>query len=473
MMRRRNYMKVLFASSEASPFVKVGGLADVIGSLPVALKDKGIEAAVIVPKHRAVSGDLEFCGSTYIKMGWRNQYAGLFKCVHEGVTFWFVDNEYYFGGESVYGYNEGEAEKYAFFALAVIELLPLMEGYPDIIHCNDWQTGLIPLLLKTRYVKKNIRTVFTVHNLKYQGIYGFQLLKDLLDIPDSLFTSEFLEFYGGVSFLKAGLIFADKITTVSPTYREEVLTPYFGERMDGVLNTRTDDFTGILNGIGNEYDPKTDIRIQYNYSVENTRNKSRCKASLQAELELARDAHAPIVAIVSRLYDQKGIDLIKCMIHELMFSTNMQLVVLGTGERGYEEFFASMVQVYPGRTAVRLCYDGTLAQRIYAGADILLMPSRFEPCGLAQLIAMKYGTVPVVRATGGLKDTVVDIENGGWGFRFDNYNAHDMADTLKRAIDLYSNKNKWNVIRKRAMSADFSWSESADKYAEVYEGLRS
>ncbi len=463
-------MKVLFASSEASPFVKVGGLADVIGSLPVALNAVGTQAAVIIPKHRSVSGDLEFCGSTFIRMGWRNQYAGLFKCVHEGVTFWFVDNEYYFGGENVYGYNEGEAEKYAFFALAVIELLPLTGFDPDIIHCNDWQTGLIPLLLKTRFKEKNIRSVFTVHNLKYQGIYGFQLLKDLLDVPDTLFTSEFLEFYGGVSFLKAGLVFADKITTVSRTYREEVLTPYFGERMDGVLRSRIDDFFGILNGIGREFDPATDTRIPYNYSAENTRNKSRCKSSLQAELELEKDAQTPIVAVISRLYDQKGIDLIKCMIHELMFSSGMQFILLGTGEREYEDFFASLTSVYPGRVAVHLGYDGALAQRIYAGADIFLMPSRFEPCGLAQLIAMKYGTVPVVRATGGLNDTVTDVNDGGYGFRFDNYNAHEMADALKRAVTLYGNRPKWNAVRKKAMSADFSWKTSAESYAELYAG---
>ena len=465
-------MKVLFAASEAAPFAKVGGLADVVGSLPTELIKKGIEAYVIMPKHKCVSSyTAEFIGSINIKMGWRNQYAGLFTAKHEGVTFYFVDNEYYFGGDKIYGYSDGETEKYAFFSRAVIEFFPLMGFTPDIINLNDWQTGLIAFLLKTQYEGLNIKTVFTIHNLEFQGMCGFSMLKELLDVPEEYFNSEALEFYGGASFLKAGLLYSDKLATVSPTYREETLTPYFGQRMEGVLNMRKEDYSGILNGVGSEFDPENDTLIKYNYSANVLQNKARCKKSLRKELSLEDDANAPIIAIVSRLYSQKGLDLVKCVIHELLFSYNFQLVVLGTGEREFEDFFESLCNIYGGRVAVKLKYDNALAHRIYAGSDLFLMPSKYEPCGLSQLIAMKYGTLPIVRATGGLNDTVKDVESNGWGFRFENQNAHEMADAIKRALDFYKNKRAFSAARKRAMNADFSWNTSADEYIKIYKAL--
>ena len=467
-------MKVLFAASEAAPFAKVGGLADVVGSLPVELSKNGVEAAIILPKYKVIDFNKYPCnyiGNKYVSMGWRNQYAGLFELDYRGIKVFFVDNEYYFGGDKIYGYMEGEAEKYGFFCRAVLELLPMTGFWPDIIHCNDWQTGLIPVLLKTQYQHYNIKTVLTIHNLKYQGTFGTDVLKELMGFDDSMFTSDKLEFYGGASFLKGGLLYADKITTVSPTYRAETLSSYFGEQMEGVLACRGDNYWGILNGIDyTDYDPATDELIPYKYSAANLRNKLRDKAALQKELGL-KEEKAPIIALISRLYDQKGIDLIKAMIHELMFSSNFQLVVLGTGDKCYEYFFNELSSWYRDRVAVRLCYDNALAHRIYAASDLFLMPSRFEPCGLSQLIAMKYGAMPIVRRTGGLNDTVIDVGDGGWGFCFNNYNAHEMADSIKRAVEFYNNTEEFRKAQKRGMMQDFSWEKSAKKYIELYNQL--
>jgi len=463
-------MKVLFASSEAAPFAKVGGLADVVGSLPISLKQKGIDAEVILPLHKSVRKyNTQFIGSVNVRMGWRNQYAGLHRAVKDNVTFYFVDNEYYFGGDSIYGYSEGEAEKYAFFALAVLELFPLMRSNPDIIHCNDWQTGLIPLLLKTRYAHLNIGTVFTIHNLKYQGVCGFNLVKDLVGVEDSMFTSEQLEFYGGVSYLKCGILYSDYVTTVSPTYKNESLTPEFGERMEGVLSVRGERYIGILNGLGDEFSPERDGALKASYSAENIEGKTACKTALQSEFGLRPIKDVPVIAIVSRLFDQKGLDLIQYMAYELLFKNSFQLIVLGTGEKRYEEFFTELQANFRERVGVKLCYDEALARRLYAGADMLLMPSRFEPCGLAQLIAMRYGTLPIVRATGGLNDTVTDFACGGYGFRFTSYNAHEMGGAVQRAITAFNDKAAWREAQAKAMSADFTWARSADKYIELYD----
>ena len=465
-------MNILFAASEAAPFAKVGGLADVVGSLPAALSDKGARCAIILPMYRSCAGSAEkFLGRVTVTLGWRHQEAALYTCDYRDLPVFFVQNDYYFGGDSIYGYHEGEAEKFAFFCKAVLELLPLTGFSPDILHCNDWQTGLIPFLLKTQYPELAIKTVFTIHNLKYQGLYGFQLLKDLLNVPDELNNSEHLEFYGGTSFLKAGLLYADKLTTVSPTYREETLSPALGERMEGVLACRKDDYTGILNGLGAEFDPAADPLIPYAYSAENTRSKSRCKAALCRELGLSSDGKTPLAVIISRLYDQKGLDLVRDAADDFLVSADVSLAVLGTGDPNYETFFRDLAKKFPGRVSVTLAYDNALAHRMYAGADLFLMPSRYEPCGLAQLIAMKYGALPIVRRTGGLADTVKDVSDGGWGFCFDEYASGALTDAIRRALALYQKKPSWNAARRRAMAADFSWNESAEAYLSLYRAL--
>lgn len=462
-------MKVLFAASEAAPFAKVGGLADVIGSLPVALAQRGVETAVILPKYKVIDEKYRgsFLGSTEVSLGWRRQYAGLFALEYRGIKIFFVDNEYYFGSDSIYGYMEGEAEKYAFFSLAVLALLPLSGFMPDILHCNDWQTGLLPVLLKQR--NSPIKTVMTIHNLQYQGTFGQQVFKDLLGFSDDMFTTDRLEFYGGASFLKGGLLYADKLTTVSPTYREETLTPEYGQQMEGVLACRAKDYTGILNGLDEEdYNPANDGLIPFAYS--RPQGKAKNKAALQRELGL-KEEDVPLIALVSRLYDQKGLSLIREKLHELLFSQKFQLAVLGTGEPEYERFFSDIARWYSGRAAVHIGYDNALAHRIYAGSDLFLMPSRFEPCGLSQLIAMRYGTLPIVRRTGGLNDTVRDIGDGGWGFCFNGYDACQMADAVCRGIACYRDAAAWSSAQKRAMEQDFSWKKSAEEYEKIYKQL--
>lgn len=471
-------MKVLFAASEVSPFAKVGGLADVTGSLPGALRKERVETRVVMPKYRVIRPELMkdavFLGSTYIAMGWRRQYAGLFSLVRDGITYYFIDNEYYFGGDRVYGYMEGEAEKYAFFSLAVLELLPLMGFEPDILHCHDWQTGLIPVLLKTRFSHLNIKTVFTIHNLKYQGIYGIELLKDLMGLDDSLFTSKGLEFYGGASFIKGGLVFADRITTVSRTYAQETKTEFYGERMDGVLRSRDKDYIGILNGIDyNEYNPQTDPLIAAHYNADDISGKEKCREALEDELGLER-SHSPIIAMVGRLYEQKGLALVERMLHELLLSDDFRFIVLGSGDRGYETLFQNAQQWYNKRVRAVIGFDNALAHRIYAGADLLLMPSLFEPCGLSQMIAMRYGTLPIVRLTGGLADTVHPYnryEGTGDGFAFENFNAHDMAYTIRFALETVKDGAAKEKLIYNAMTADNSWKKSAKEYKALYRSL--
>lgn len=461
-------MRILFAASEAAPFAKAGGLADVIGSLPKEIQKHNAETAIVMPRHKCTrrfeAKEIYRCE---IEIGWRRQYAGLLECEYDGVKVYFVDNEYYFGGDSIYGYDEGEAEKYAFFSKAVIELLPFMGDF-DIIHCNDWQTGLIPCFLKNFYPQINIKTVFTVHNLKYRGIFGFRLLHDLFGFPDSLFTSETLEFYGGCSYLKAGLLYSDKITTVSPAYRDETLTAEFGEGMEGVLQMRSDDYIGILNGLGDEFNPETDTALPFNFNGSDFHNKARCKKELQKELGLNIDGSVPLFTVVARLYDQKGIDLIKGAINEVMFSRNIQLALLGSGDKYFEDFFLSLNETYRGRIKAVIGYNEALARRIYAAGDFFLMPSRFEPCGLSQLIAMRYGSLPIVRACGGLKDTVKDISEGGWGLVFNECSADKLKNEIFRACDIFDRKSAFYAARKRGAAQDTCWDKGAEKYMNIY-----
>ena len=473
-------MKVLFAASEVNPFAKVGGLADVMGSLPAALKKNGVDARVIMPKYSVIAQQykdrMEYVGYTFVSLGWRNQYAGLMRMNYNGVTVYFVDNEYYFHGGSVYGEMCAEAEKYAFFCKAVLALLPVMGFTPDILHCNDWQTGMIPVLLKREYAGLKIKSVMTIHNLKYQGTFSIDALKDYFGLPDSDFTAETLEFYGGASFLKGGLVFADKITTVSPTYAQETQTSYFGEKMDGILRARACDYYGILNGIDTEeFDPQNDPFTASPFCAENMEGKRVCKETLQREAGLAVDADVPLIGMVTRLYDQKGCAMLEEQLWELLSKEDFQLVVLGTGEKRYESLFRNAQRCYNTRVAALMRYDNAMAHRIYAGADFFLMPSLFEPCGLSQMIAMRYGTLPIVRETGGLKDTVESYnqyEQTGNGFSFSEANAYDMAFTVRMALRVYRDeKQAFDMLVRRAMKRDFSWGKSAAAYEELYRSL--
>lgn len=475
-------MRILLASSEAVPFAKTGGLADVAGSLPPALKKLGQDIRLIIPKYKCIAseytGKMEKLGEITVNVGWRRQYCGVLKLVHNEVTVYFIDNEYYFKRDGLYGYFD-QAEQFVFFCKAVIEVLPMIGFKPDVIHCNDWQTAIIPLLLKDHYKRfpfySSIKTLFTIHNLSYQGVFPEQVLPDLTGISWEYFNQWGVEFYGGVNFMKAGLVFADMLSTVSRTYVEEIKGDFFGENLNGVLNNRSSSLYGILNGIDTtENDPATDGRLFANYDVNNLEGKYINKRMLQQSLGLEENAEIPVISVISRLVDQKGFDLIACVLNDMLYM-DIQIVVLGTGEYRYEEMFKNTSGAFPRKVSANIRYDATLAQRIYAGSDMFLMPSLFEPCGLGQLFSMRYGTVPIVRETGGLNDTVKAYQEStgeGNGFTFANYNAHDMLYTIRRAVSFYQNKKVWNKLITKCMSQDYSWNKSALQYVGLYEKLQ-
>ncbi|MBO8137595.1 MAG: glycogen synthase GlgA [Desulfotomaculum sp.] len=474
-------MKVLFAASEAGPFIKTGGLGDVIGSLPKELRKQGIDARVMIPKYKDIPDSfkekMHFLKDINVSLGWRNQYCGYHLCIHNQVPFYFVDNEYYFKRNGIYGF-EDDAERFAFFSRAVLEGLMHLNFAPDIIHCHDWHTGMISVFLKAHYQNnstyKKMRTIFTVHNLQYQGIFPREILRDILSLDESYFNINGIKFYGQVNYLKGGLMFSDLITTVSSTYAKEIQTTFFGEGLDGVLSYRNNVLYGILNGIDyQQYNPENDIYIYQTFNKNLILEKQKNKEHLQRFLCLPVDNKKPIIAIISRLVSQKGLDLIAHILDEIM-DLDLQLVILGTGDPKYEQLFINASKKYPGKISANITFDNILAHKIYAGADMFLMPSLFEPCGLGQLIAMRYGCVPIVRETGGLKDTVESynkITGKGNGFSFTNYNAHDLLYTIKRAVKYYSNQNTWEKIVKQAMSMDYSWKASALKYKALYEKL--
>ena len=476
-------MKVLFASSECVPFSKTGGLADVAGALPKALAARGVDVRVITPLYSAIAknwrAQMEHVLYFYVNLGWRHQYVGIEKLQLNGITYYFIDNEYYFGRPYIYGSGGDEGERFAYFARAVLEAMPLIDFVPDILHLNDWQCGMIPAMLEIQYrvlsTYKNIRTVFTIHNLQYQGIFPIDEIEERVSLGYLAYTADHLEFYGQCSFMKGGLTFSDKITTVSPTYAQEIQTAYYGERLDGLLRARAGDLVGILNGIDTvEYDPLHDPLIERNYTVNTIEDKLANKLALQKELGLDEDASAPLIAIISRLSGQKGLDLVECVLDGIM-NTGAQMVVLGMGEDKYVDLFNWAQWKYQGKLAARIEMNGALAHRIYAGADMFLMPSMFEPCGLSQLISLRYGTLPIVRETGGLRDTVTaynEFTGDGNGFSFFNYNAHDMLYVIERAVDYYKNRPEvWHVLMKRAMSGQYGWDQSASHYIELYESL--
>ena len=476
-------MKILFAASECVPFVKTGGLADVVGALPKEILKAGEDIRIILPLYKAIDQkwreQMEHVLYFYVNLGWRRQYVGIQKLNYEGLTFYFVDNEQYFGRDYIYGMGGDEGERYAYFCRAVLEALVKIDFVPDVLHCHDWQTGLIPILLKAQYKQleayQNIRTVFTIHNLQYQGLFPIDMMEDLLFLGDWAYTSENLEFYGMCSCMKGGLVFADEITTVSPTYAQEIQTAYYGERLDGLLRARVDHLSGILNGIDTvEYNPQTDPVIVSNYNADTFDKKVENKLALQRELGLTADANVPLIAMVSRLSGQKGLDLVECVLAEIM-NTGAQLVILGMGESRYVDLFSWAQWKYPHQISANFQMNHDLAHRIYAGADMFLMPSLFEPCGLSQMISLRYGTLPITRETGGLRDTVLaynEYTQDGNGFTFLYYNAHDMLHVIENAVKMYHDRRDiFNGIAARAMQGKYGWDQSAQKYLNLYRQL--
>lgn len=475
-------MKVLFVASEGVPFIKSGGLADVIGSLPKALKERDIEVKVILPLYKEISAKyskkLKYKGQINVRIGWRNKYCGIFKMKHEGVKFYFIDNEYYFNRDGLYGYYD-DAERFAFFSKAALEILPTIDYKPDVIHLHDWHTAFASVFLKSHFLHDNyysdMKTLFTVHNLHYQGVFSKSILGNILDLGSEHFTVDSLEYNGAVNSMKGGLVYSDKISTVSKSYAKEITYPYFGEGLDGVLRKREKDLTGIVNGIDEElYNPKDDEYIYKQYSYKTIEDKLKNKTKLQKELGLKVDKNIPVIAIISRLVPIKGMDLIMHAMEEILSTLDVQIVVLGTGDKEYEDGFKYFAHKYSDKLSANIRFNNELAHKIYAGSDIFLMPSQLEPCGLSQLISFRYGTIPIVRETGGLRDTVTYYDkktNTGNGFTFKTFNAHDMLFTIKNAIELYQDKKLWKKIIKNAMSGDYSWDKSASEYIEIYKEL--
>ena len=473
--------KVLFVASECVPFIKTGGLADVVGSLPKYFNKDEFDVRVILPKYQCMREDfkhqLQYVTHFYMELNWRQQYVGVLHLEYEGIHYYFIDNEYYFSGPRPYGNIHEDIEKFAFFSRAALSALPLINFQPDIVHCHDWQTGLIPVYLKDKFHEgqffANMKSIMTIHNLKFQGIWDVKAVKDITGLPPYYFTPDKLEAYGDANYLKGGIVYADAVTTVSNTYAEEIKMPFYGENLDGLMRARSNCLYGIVNGIDyNEYNPETDPFIPQHYNARTfSKEKVKNKRALQQELGLEQNDGKFMVCIVSRLTDQKGFDLIACMMDE-MCQQDIQFVVLGTGEEKYENMFRHFAWKYPGKVSANIFYSEALSHKIYAACDAFLMPSLFEPCGLSQLMSLRYGTIPIVRETGGLKDTVWpynEYEGTGTGFSFANYNAHEMFNTLKYAMYVYYEKKRdWNKLIDRAMAADFSWNTSARKYEELY-----
>lgn len=472
-------MKVLYAVSEAKPFIASGGLADVAGSLPAALRRRLIGCRIVMPMYEGIpeeyKNEMRFITHITVPVAWRRQYCGIFEMKYQGVICYFIDNQYYFKRQGIYGHYD-DAERFAFFSRAVLEMIPYIDFKPDVIHCNDWQTALVPVYYSKYYASRegfeNIKTVFTIHNIQYQGKYGREILGDVAGFSDE--DAPLLENDGCINFMKGGIECANAVTTVSPSYAQEILDPWYAFGLDSILNARKYKLHGILNGIDTVLnDPATDKALPAHFDAENIAGKAECKAQLQKEMGLPVRADVPVIGVVSRLVAHKGFDLIKCVLDELLANSDVQMVVLGSGEWQYESFFSEAAQRYPDKIAVKLGFIPALASRIYGGSDMFLMPSKSEPCGLSQLFALRYGSVPIVRSTGGLKDTVLDsgILGEGNGFVFEDYNAHEMLHAIRRALDGYANAEGWAILRKRAMECDFSWGRSANDYIKLYKQL--
>ncbi|WP_294390795.1 glycogen synthase GlgA [uncultured Clostridium sp.] len=474
-------MKVLFAASEAHPFIKTGGLGDVMGALPKSLIKLGVDVRVVIPKYKNIKDEfkqkLQFIKWFTVPVGWRNQYCGVFQYQYKGVIYYFIDNEYYFNRDGLYGYFD-DGERFAFFNRAVLEFIKQVDWQPDLINCNDWQTGMVPVLLNLEYKKdlfySKIKTVFSIHNLLFKGSFSPKVLPELFGYDYMPLVNGSVELDGSVSFLKGGLNYCDQITTVSNTYAEEIKTPQYGEGLDGFLRSKSYYLMGIVNGIDyEEFNPQDDKFIFKNFSINSLGNKLENKLALQRELGLPQKKDTPMIGLISRLTHQKGCDLIVNMIDRLL-QRDIQIVILGTGDYWYEETFKNLQYRYPDKVSANIKFDNALAHKIYAATDMFLMPSLFEPCGLGQLIALRYGSIPIVRETGGLKDTISPYNkyNGvGNGFGFKNFNSNELMQIIEYALTIYNDKNAWNNIIRQAMNSDNSWEKSAMQYKWLYEGV--
>ena len=472
-------MKILFVGSEALPFISTGGLGDVLGSLPKAVKDASSDAdvRVVLPLYNKVKekygNSLEYVGYTFVPLAWRNQYCGIFKYNLDGVIYYFVDNEYYFKRNSVYG-DFDDAERFAFFGRAVLDILPVIDFYPDILHANDWQSAMSVIYLKRKYNLKphyrDIKTIYTIHNIDYQGIYSMSILSDVFGL-DNYGDRSIVEYNGNINLTKGAIVCTDRISTVSEKYSKEIQTEFYSAGLHYILNLYSNKLGGIINGIDVAYyNPSTDDILAQKYSAKDVDGKAKCKKQLQEMCGLSEKPTVPVISMISRLASHKGFDLVKYILPEIL-AFDVQFVLLGTGEHELEEYFKQIEAQYPDKVKIFLEFNKDLSKKIYAGSDIFLMPSKSEPCGLSQMIASRYGAVPVVRETGGLYDTIKPYNaytGAGNGFTFANYNAHEMKDAVIRAVELYKDDEKWASLVKKVMETDFSWNVSAKKYLELY-----
>lgn len=466
--------KILFVASEARPFVATGGLADVIGSLPQALsQDANYDIRVVLPLYSEVKPEyrrkMSFLGNIFVPLGWRNQYCGIFSYNENGVSYYFIDNEYYFKRPGCYGHYD-DGERFAFFSRSVLEILPFIGFYPDVLHCHDWQAAMAAVYLKTLYANnpayQPIRALFTIHNIEYQGKYSLDILGDLFGLGDEY--RGLMEFDGCINLMKAAIECSERFSTVSPTYAKEIQTAQYAHGLQNIICKNASKLTGILNGIDvDSYNPATDKALFANYDAENLQNKSICKAEMQKMLSLpVKDV--PVIAMITRLVSHKGVELVKTVAEDILHE-DVQFVLLGTGDVAYEEYFKDLAHKYEGKVSANIAFNGDLSRKIYAGADIFLMPSVSEPCGLSQMIASRYATVPLVRETGGLYDSIKPYGNGGNGFTFASCNPYDMLYVIHEALDTYKNKSAWEVLMKKAATTDFSWLRSAEDYKALYQ----
>ncbi len=466
--------KILFVASEARPFIATGGLADVIGSLPQALaKDPTYDIRVVLPLYSGVKPDfrrkMAFLGNIYVPLAWRNQYCGVFTCEQNGVTFYFIDNEQYFKRPNCYGYYD-DGERFAFFSRSVMEILPFINFYPDVLHCHDWQAALAAIYLKTIYCKRPeyqyIRALFTIHNIEYQGKYSLDILEDLFGISNE--HRGLMEYDGCINLMKGAIECCERFSTVSPTYAKEIMTAQYAHGLQDIICKNENKLTGILNGIDVDmYNSETDTALFKNYSADDLSGKSVCKTELQKMLGLpVKDV--PMVAMITRLVAHKGLELVKTVAEDILHE-DIQFVLLGTGDAAYEDYFRDLGARYEGKMSANIAFNGDLSKKIYSGADIFLMPSVSEPCGLSQMIASRYATVPIVRETGGLFDSIKPYENGGNGFTFANCNAYDMLAVIHEALDTYKNTQSWKCLMQKAATTDFSWQKSAEEYKKLYD----
>lgn len=469
---------ILYAAGEAQPFASTGGLGDVMGALPATIRRNHPDCDVraVMPLYSKISdkfrSKMTFLRWITVNLGWRTIYCGIFMLEHEGVKWYFIDNEHYFNRQSLYG-DFDDGEKFAYFSLCVLEMMRALDFYPDILHCNDWQTALAVILLKQRYEKiseySKVRAVFTIHNIQYQGVFGMDNLGDLFSL--SVNDKGIVDYNGALNLTKGAVVCADKVTTVSPQYAKEIQTPEYSYGLHYITQMYSYKITGIVNGIDYDaWNPKTDKSLPANYSPRGLKNKSVCKEELQKRLGIEVRPDVPVISMITRLVEPKGVDLVRCVIDEIM-KDDVQFVLLGTGDYDYEQFFGSLNSVYGNKYRAIINFDRDLSRLIYAGSDMFLMPSRSEACGLAQMIASRYGTVPIVHETGGLFDTIKPYKNGGNGFTFANYNAHDMLYVIREAERLYYDKESWKRLQIKAMNTDFTWDKSAESYYTLYDSI--